>query len=321
MRAATVTEFGGPEVFRIIESPDPTPAASEVVIAVEAADTLWLETFVRSGHGIAYWPMRPPYVPGNGVVGTITSLGAEVDDSWRGRLVAAHTGNEGGYADRVAVPVEVLSPVPDGLDPRAAAALLHDGPTALALADITEISAGDDVLIVGASGGLGIILIQLAAARGARVVALARGPKLARVAALGPDITIDTEAPDWLEQVRAALPNGADVILDNVGGELGEATFALAATGARFSAHGTPAGAFASIDPAEATRRDVTVTGIDRVQMSAEELVRRTDQALAEATRGTIAPVIGQVFALDDAAGAHSAIEGREVFGTTLLIP
>lgn len=99
MRAATVTEFGGPEVLHLVEQPDPVPGRGEVVVAVEVADTLWLETVVRSGVGQDYWPMRPPYVPGNGVAGRLASIGPGVDDSWVGRRVVAHTGNEGGYAD------------------------------------------------------------------------------------------------------------------------------------------------------------------------------------------------------------------------------
>ncbi len=130
---------------------------------------------------------------------------------------------------------------------------------------------------------------------------------------------VDSEQPDWIEQARSALGGGADVVLDNVGGDLGEASFALVAPGGRFSAHGTPSGRFAAVDEAEAQRRRVVVTGIERVQMSDAELTRYTDRAFAEAAAGTIAPVIGQTFPLDRAADAHTAIEGRQVFGTTLL--
>lgn len=321
MHSAVVTSFGPPEALRFVESPDPTPRNREAVIAVEAADTLWLETMVRAGDGVGYWPMRPPYVPGNGVAGRVVAVGTDVDESWLGLRVAAHTGNEGGYADRAIVSVDALSPVPDELGIDQAAALLHDGPTALALFDITGVRPGDDVLVVGASGGLGIISIQLARSRGARVVAVARGAKLGRVAELEPDVVVDSESEMWLDEAHAALPHGADVVLDNVGGSLGEAAFALAAEAGRFSAHGTPSGRFAELDGDEAARRHVTVTGIDRVQMSEEEIVRRTDQAFAEAVAGSISPVIGQTFSLDDAADAHAAIEGRGVFGTTLLLP
>ena len=320
VRAATVTRFGGPEVLKLLEQPDPVPGMGEFVIDVEVADTLWLETVVRSGAGQDYWPMRPPYVPGNGVAGRVRQVGDSVAAAMLGRRVVAHTGNEGGYADRAVVPAAGVSDVPGSLDLFVAAALLHDGATALALFDVTKVGSGDTVLVVGASGGLGVLSVQLGRARAARVVAIARGAKLGRVRELGSDAAIDSGQPDWLEQARAALPGaGADVILDNVGGDLGEASFALIADGGRFSGHGTPSGRFAQLDRAAASRRGITVTGIEAVQMSDSDLKRYTDQALLEAASGIIAPVIGQVFPLDQAGSAHAAIEGRDVFGKTLL--
>jgi NADPH2:quinone reductase len=140
--------------------------------------------------------------------------------------------------------------------------------------------------------------------RGARVVAIARDErKLARIRELGFDAVIDSEDPDWVEQARAALGGeGADVILDNVGGQVGEA-------------------AVAAIDPGEAKRRGVAVRGIADVQLTDIDLKRLTEQALTEAVAGRITPVIGQTFPLTRAADAHAAIEGRAVFGKTLLLP
>ena len=125
-----------------------------------------------------------------------------------------------------------MSDVPDNLSMTVAAALLHDAPTALALFDAVKIGADDTVLVVGASGGLGVLLVELARDRAARVVAIARGPKLSRVRQLEPDAVVDSEQADWIDQARAALGrDGADVVLDNVGGDLGEATFGLVAEG------------------------------------------------------------------------------------------
>lgn len=321
MRAATVTRFGGPEVLQLLEQPDPLPGAGQVLIDVEVADTLWLETVVRSGAGVDYWPMRPPYVPGNGVAGRVTGLGDGVDHALLGRRVVAHTGNEGGYADRAVVTADAVSTVPHGLDLTVAAALLHDGPTALRLFDVTKVGPDDVVLVVGASGGLGVISVQLGRVRAARVVAIARDPKLDRVRALRPDAVVDSERADWIEQARAALPAaGADVVLDNVGGDLGETSFALVAPGGRFSGHGTPSGRFARVDHATAARLGIAATGIEAVQMSDGDLKRYTEQALREAATARLTPVIGQTFPLVRAASAHAAIESRDVFGKTLLI-
>ncbi len=322
MQAVVVAEFGGPEVLVAAEVPDPVAGAGEVVVAVAAAHVLWVETRIRSGVGREYWGVTPPYVPGSGVAGRVADVGPGVDPALLGTRVVAHTGrSRDGYAERVVVGADGLVPIPDGVSYQQAAALVHDGVTGGALVNEQRVGAGDRVLVVGASGGLGIVLVQLARARGARVVALARDErKLARVRALGADAVIDSDAPDWTAQARTALGgDGADVVFDNVGGDLGEAAFGLIATGGRFSAHGTPGGRFAQISPEAAAARDVTVRGIRDVQLPPAERRRLTEQAMAAAAGG-LRPVIGQTFPLARADRAHAAIEDRSVFGSTLLV-
>jgi NADPH2:quinone reductase len=326
MRVAEVTRFGPPEVLMTSHRPDPVPGPGEVVITVAAADTLWVETLIRSGAGQDVWPMRPPYVPGGAVAGHVTADGSEVDPGLSGRAVVAPVRSrghaEGGYAEQVVVAADVPVDVPDGLPLTAAAALLHDGPTALALFDLTDIGAGDRVLVVGASGGLGIVSVQLARLRAKRVVATARGAeKLERVRRLEPDAVVDTDVPGWPARARDALGGAANVVLDNIGGAVGEAAFPLLAPGGRFSAHGTPSGRFARIDPQEAERRGVRLFGIGDVQLPDDRRRAYTATALAEAAAGRLDPVVGQTFPLDRAADAHAAIEARTVFGTTLLLP
>ena len=315
-------EFGGPEVLVAAEVPDPVAGPGEVVVAVAAAHVLWVETRIRSGVGREYWGVTPPYVPGSGVAGRVDDLGPDVDPALLGTRVVAHTGrSRDGYAERVVVGADGLVPIPDEVSTQQAAALVHDGVTGCALVNEQRVAAGDRVLVVGASGGLGIVLVQLARARGARVVALARDErKLARVRTLGADAVIDSAAPDWAEQARTALGGAADVVFDNVGGDLGEAAFELTAPGGRFSAHGTPSGRFAQIDPEAAAARGVTVRGIRDVQIPPVERRRLTGQALAAAAAGGLRPVVGQTFPLARADRAHAAIEDRSVFGSTLLV-
>jgi NADPH:quinone reductase len=294
-----VTEFGGPDVLVERELPDPRPGPGEVVLDVAVVDTLWLDTAVRRGEARDFHPSRPPYVPGNGVAGTLD-----------GRPVVAHTGGAGAYASRVVVPAARPVPVPDGVDLLTAAALAHDGATALALFDVTGVGPGDAVVVVGASGGLGLLSVQLAAARAASVVAVAGGAKAARVAALG----VPVVGPDELGRAGAAT-----VVLDNVGGAVGEAAFGLLADGGRFSAHGTPSGRFAAVDRVAAARRGITVTGIEAVQLGEEGMRRWTAAALGEAAAGRLRPVVGRTYPLAEAAAAHAAIEARATFGKTLL--
>jgi NADPH2:quinone reductase len=322
MLAVVATQFGSPAVLVPTVIPDPVPGPGQAVIDVDVADVLWVETMVRSGAGVGYFALRPPYVPGDGVAGRVRAVGSEVDAAWIGRRVLTQLGGSGGYAEQAVAAVSDLIVIPPEVSQRDAAALRADGQTALALFEGTRIGRGDRVLVLGASGGLGIVSLQLARARGARVVAVARDPrKIARLGELGADAVIDSASPGWIEQARAALGGvGADVVLDNIGGAIGEAAFALCAPGGRFSAHGTPSGRFANIDHAEAARRNVSLRGIGDVQLGAAERQRLITEALAEAAAGHIAPVVGQTFPLAEAAAAHAAIEGREVFGKTLLL-
>lgn len=323
MRAIVVSQFGGPEVLRTTEVPDPRPGPGEVVIDVAVASVLWVETVIRRTGGPPVLAVDPPYIPGNGVGGRVRSVGADVDHDWLGRRVVAHTAGGGGYAEQVALPVSALSVVPDGLAVDEAAALLHDGVTALTVLDATKVTPDDRVLVVGASGGLGIVSIQLAQSRGALVVATARDQtKLQRLRELNTGVTIvDSDEPHWIGEARAMLgSSGATVILDNVGGALGEAAFGLIAPGGRFSAHGTPSGRFAEPDPAEIERLRVVMTGISELRPSMAARQRMTDDLLTLAAAGKVRNVVGQTFPLADAASAHAAIENRSVFGATQLV-
>jgi NADPH:quinone reductase len=323
MRVVEVGRFGGPEVLVPNEAPDPVAGPGEVVVDIAVADTLFVETQIRRGWGGKYFEVKVPYVPGGGVAGRVGSVGAGVDPSWVGRRVVTFTSERGGYAERVAVPAEGLIQVPDGLDLRDAAALLHDGNTAFGLLEGTGINPGEWVLVTAAAGGLGTLLVQLAHVAGARVIAAARSKrKLDLARELGADAVVDYSQPDWTERVREATGGtGPDVVFDGAGGQVGLAAFEVTARGGRFSAHGAASGGFAAIDPQVAQRRGVTVRGIEQVRGAPPEVVRRRlERALAEAAAGRIKPVIGQTFPLDRAAGAHAAIEAREALGKTLLV-
>jgi len=312
--------FGGPEVLEVRRFPAPAAGAGEVVIDVAVAPVLFLDTQIRAGLARDWFPARPPYVPGAGVAGTVSSAGTGVEPAWAGRRVVADT-PAGGYLEQAVVPASRLVPVPDGVDLTDAAALLHDGRTALALIEATVPRAGEWVLVTGAAGGLGILLVQLAREAGARVIGAARGEKkLAVVTENGAVAVIDYSQPDWASHAaRITGGTGPSLVLDGIGGDIGRAAFGVTADGGRFSAHGAPGGGFAPVSPGDAAKRGIEVLGIDRVQLVPAEAARLTSLALAEAASGRIKPVIGQAFSLDSAADAHRAIESRAVIGKTLL--
>ncbi len=247
MRVVQAMAFGGPEVLVSSEAPDPVAGPGQVVVGVSVAPVLFVDTQIRRGWGGEWFTVKPPYVPGFGVAGQVISVGQGVDPAWVGRHVVTNTHDGGGYAERAVAPAEGLIPMPDGLGLREAAALLHDGTTALGLVEGARIRRGEWVLVVAAAGGLGILLVQLAHAAGARVVGAARGKrKLDLARELGADAVVDYSEPGWPERVREATGgSGPDVVFDGVGGEIGRAAFEVAARGGRFSAHGAPSGAFA----------------------------------------------------------------------------
>jgi NADPH:quinone reductase len=325
MRAIQVDRYGGPEVLKVAGVADPSAGPGQVVVEVAAADVLFLDCQVRGGWGEMFGVV-PPYVPGNGVAGVVVSLGDGVDSKWLGRQVVAVTaaaGPQGGYAERAVVSESGLVAVPG--DPgvgRQGLSLLHDGPTALTLARNAAIRPGEQVLVTGAAGGLGILLVQLALAAGGHVVAAARGErKLELLRSLGAE-AVDYSMPSWTQIVRRQTGGtGPDVILDGVGGQIGQDAFTIIAPGGRFSAHGAPSGSFAQIDPAEAGRRSVTVRGIEQVQFDPADPPPLVEQALAEVSAGRLRPVIGQTFPLTEAAQAHRCIESRGTLGKTLLLP
>ncbi|GAA4872464.1 zinc-binding dehydrogenase [Kitasatospora terrestris] len=311
MRAVWVREFGGPEVLVPGWAPEPVPGAGQVVVRVSHANITFVETqFRASGRGP--FAVEPPFVPGNGVAGTVVGVGEGVDRAVLGRSVVTATGGSGGYAELALAPADGLYGIPDGLAPEAALALLADGRTAAMLVETAGVRPGDRVLVEAAGGGVGSLLVQLAGAAGAEVTGAAGGAtKLALARELGAHATVDYTEPGWAERVGQL-----DVVFDGVGGEIGRAAFGRLGAGGRMVSFGLASGSWAGIDAEEAGARDVTLLGLrptpDRVRAA-------TEHVLAEAAAGRLRPVIGRRFPLERAADAHRAIESRATLGKTLL--
>jgi NADPH:quinone reductase len=326
VQAIEVNRFGGPEVLELQERSDPAPSREQVVVAASACDVLFVDTLIRSGRGADYFPIRPPYVPGNGVGGTVTAVGDAVDAGWLGRLVVARTGGPGGtggYVDRAVVDIDACARVPDGVDLFDATAVLHDGTTALRVMEKVGPVAGEWALVLGAAGGMGILLVQLLTSRGVKVVGAAGGAtKRDIVSQAGAAAAIDYGKPSWADAVLEATGGRApSVVLDGVGGAIGAGAFGLVAEGGRFSAHGSPSGSFAPIARSEAERRGVAVTTIADLQYGPSDRSRLLADVLAELAGGRLAPLLGQTFPLAEASKAHQAIEAREAVAKTLLLP
>lgn len=320
MRAVFVTRFGGPEVMVLGEAPDPAPGAGQVLVDVAFAGVTFVETQIRAGTD--RWHERPelPFVPGGMVAGRVGAAGDGVDAEWVGRRVLAGTGETGGFAERAVADAGELIPVPDGLDLSTALALHTDGSTALGLVEGARVKPGDWVLVEAAAGGVGSILVQLAAAAGAHVVAAARGTrKLDAARALGAVAVVDYSEPGWAERVREVTGGGPDVVFDGVGGAIGRAAFEITAGGGRFSVHGASSGEPTVVDPQEALDRGVQVLALEQLFTFGPRMHGWAEQIMAAAAAGRVRPMVGQTFPLDRAADAHAAIESRQALGKTLI--
>jgi NADPH:quinone reductase len=322
VRAVVIREFGPPEVLEPAEVAEVAAGPDEVVIDVEFANITFVETQIRAGRP-PHPSMRPalPAILGNGVGGTVADPAGGPAGSpggaGAGRQVVASLNGTGGYAERAVSPASRLIDVPDGLALRDAVALLADGRTALALARQADLRADETVLVEAAGGGVGTLLVQIARQAGARVVALAGQPgKLALARDLGADLTVDYRHDGWEKQVRD-VAGQVDVVFDGVGGDIGLAAFGLLGAGGRFCPFGMASGSFAPVTPELARDREVIVRA--GAGGSPEELAALARTALAEAAAGRLRPVIGQEFALAEAARAHAAIEARATVGKTLL--
>ncbi|GGO78763.1 zinc-binding dehydrogenase [Nonomuraea cavernae] len=299
MRAVVLRKYGGPEALLVEEVPDPVPGPGQVLIEVAAAGITFVETQLRADRG----PRRVelPVILGNGVAGVVPGTGAQV---------VSTLGGSGGYAELAVADVDDLIPIPEGLSPRHAVALLADGRTAVGLMRAASPRPGEWVLVEAAAGGVGGLLVQLAAAAGARVVGAASSPAKRRLAEeLGAEVAVDYTDPAWVDRVRA-VAGELDVVFDGVGGDIGAAAQSLLRDGGRLSAYGMAGGPMTTPSP--------RVTAAPWPDADLRELAR---EALTAAAEGRLRPTIGLVLPLESAAEAHAAIEARTVTGKTLLLP
>ncbi len=218
MRQIWIDKFGAPDVLRLKEAPDPTPAAGEVRIRVAASGVNFADIMGRMG----LYPDLPPIpvVPGYEVAGRIDAVGAGVDETWIGRDVVAMT-RFGGYADVVCAPQAQVFARPEGLSAVDAAAIPVNYVTAWQLVVVMgALKQGETVLVHSAGGGVGIAATQIAKHIGATVIGTASAGKHAYLRDNGVDHVIDYTREDFEKRTREITGGrGVELVLDAVGGE------------------------------------------------------------------------------------------------------
>jgi synaptic vesicle membrane protein VAT-1 len=231
-----LTGAGGPEMLRVTPGDAPEPGKGEVRVRVEASGVSFAEVQMLRRR----YPGQPrfPFVPGYDLVGVVSSVGPGVDGVRTGDRVAAMT-RTGAWRTHVVVPASRVVPVPGSLDPGVAAAVAMNGVTAWQLVhDVARVRPGQTVLVHGAAGGVGTLLVQLAVRAGARVLGTASAAKHDVVRALGAE-PIDYRAGPVAHTVRALAPAGVDAVFDHVGGPSLTASYGVLADGGVLVSYGS----------------------------------------------------------------------------------
>jgi NADPH2:quinone reductase len=313
VKAIQIEEFGGPEVLRLVELPDPEPTDGQVVVDVARAGINFADTHAIRNDYLAEQTL--PLIPGGEISGRTAD----------GKRVAAMLVN-GGYAQKVAVPESWLVPVPDEVTDEQAAGLLLQGLTAHALLHYcAHVEEGETVVVEAAAGGTGSLAVQLAKRAGAKVIALASSEEKRAVAErLGADATADSRAENMKEAILEA--NGGervDVVLHMSGTGFEDELRALGMLG-RIVVFGNAARHPNEVQPNYLLRTSKSVLGFWLVALVA----RRPDliRSMAADLLGAVASrelqvVIGNTYPLSEVAQAHKDIQGRRTTGKLLLDP
>ena len=317
MRAVVFHEHGGPEVLKLEERwPRPEPRDGEVLVEVKAVALNHLDIFVRRGMPGVH--LELPHISGGDVAGVVADTGERVLIDPMVPEGAIGENIQGALAEFVAVPEQNLIPLPEDVSFEQAAALpIAYGTAWKLLVDRGQVKAGETVLIVGASGGVGTAAVQIAKLAEATVYAASSSPeKLERLRELGADHLVDTSEDDWGKTVWAATgKRGVDVVVDYSGQATWPTSIRSLAHGGRLLTCGATSGYEAVTDLRYVWTREQTIMGSDG-------WTREGLQSLLDLVQsGRITPVIDRVLPLEQTREAEEAIERREVFGKVILTP
>ena len=320
MKAIIVDRYGEPEVMHLAEVPDPVPAAGQVLVRLHAAGVNPVDTYIRSG--LYSRPAPPPYTPGTDGAGVIESVGPGVKHRKIGDRVYVAWSLTGTYAEKVLCTEAQTHPLPEGITFGQGAALgVPYGAAYRALFQKAHVLAGENLLVHGASGGVGLAAVQLARAAGVRVIGTVgsdAGRKL--VLEAGAHAVLDHHAEDHLAKT-AELTCGAglDVILEmlanvNLGADLG-----VLAAGGRVVVVGSRGRV--EIDPRDAMSREAVIMGMTLFKADERELASIHAALVAGLENGTLRPVVSRELPLAEAARSHHVVMEASTLGKIVLVP
>jgi NADPH:quinone reductase len=327
MRAVIVREFGPVENLSLGELPDRSPGAGEAEVAIEATAVNFVDLLVVTGK-YQFLPERP-FAPGKLPAGTVRAVGTGVTALAVGDRVLT-LAEHGGYAERVCLPAALCFKLPSSMSfvDAAAMALVYDT-SWFALRERGRLQTGEVVLVLGGSGGIGLASIQLAKAMGARVLAgISTANKADLVRDAGADDIIDLSQPDLRDSLRAQVyaknnGNGADIVIDPIGGDAFDAALRAVAWRGRVVIVGFASGRIPTIKANYLLLKNIEVSGI---QVS--DYRKRTPDLMAQCMKeifalyeaGQLKPSPTVTYPLEGFAEAMRDIQDRRVRGRVVLV-
>jgi NADPH:quinone reductase len=322
MKAIRVQQTGGPEVMELADIPVPQPKPAEALVRVSTAGVNAIDGYFRDGR----FRTPLPFIPGQEGAGVVTAVGAQAKTVKAGDRVS-WSGVLGSYADFVVSPEEHLVPVPETLsDQQAAAAMVHGLTAHYLVNDAHKLKAGETALVHAAAGGVGLLLVQMARAVGARVIGTASSEEKARLAreAGADEVIVFTKHDFEAEVKRLTDGKGVEVVYDGVGKATFEKNLNVMHRGGMLVLYGMSSGPVLPVDPAKLSEKGslyMARTTLAHFTATRDELLARTRALFGMIREGKLKLRIARTYPLADAAQSHRDMEARKIAGKLLLIP
>ena len=321
MKAIQIQSHGGLEVLRVTTLPEPQVVADEVLVRIKASAVNPLDGIIRMGE----FPIakKPPLILGEEAAGIVERDGAGFKAGERVIVYGGGLGvfRDGTWAEVVAVPASSLRRLPDAISFAEGAALTNVGVTAYGALRVAELKAGETLIVLGATGGVGSAGVQIGKAIRARVIAVvSSAEKAARLQALGADHVIVLSDGPLAEQVQELTESkGANVVLDTVGGNVtGQALSSLASFG-RLVHLGYGAGTTLTIDSLDLIAKPSTIIGFNILLVPPERSAKNLDDVMALAGQAKYRAVVDRTFPLSGVVEATRYLDERKAVGKIVL--
>jgi NADPH:quinone reductase len=321
MRAAVCRAYGPPESVSVGEMPSPAVGAGQVRVRVAAAAVNFPDVlFIADQYQLS---VPVPFVPGSEFAGVVAEAGPGVSGVSVGDRVMGTT-TVGAFAEEVVVPASSVSLVPSGVPDAAAAAFGVAHRTAYhVLRSVARVQPGERLVVLGAGGGVGLAAVQLGTLLGASVTAVASSEaKLAVATAYGAVAVINHRSGDLRQMLRGAFPDGVDVVVDPVGGNLAEPALRALRWGGRFVTVGYASGTVPRIPLNLVLLKGCQILGFQFRDFAAHEgaeLARNEAELLELLAAGRALPHIGATFKLSEAAAALRHVADGKAIGKVVL--